>query len=358
MKRATIKQAKVEKTEREKKEDKRQNIVSRQKKQIERLSSNMNACQAVVKPDCSKPKVAKSAGIQKALASLLTKYLVSSETTASGNTEPPSLHEYMALRLKVISHQVAKSIKVCTNEFAGVKFKTRVVSGTEYIAFIQDKILLKSLREMPNLKYIAVCEEMYSFTPDDFKAATREQRQRKKGYSISHLKTSDELLSSDTFDKKSIITTLEGKCLISTYLAKHVKKLDIRKDVQIDIQSELLIGGCTCTDSTVACNCNKYTTPLRCTFTRADGLTDVKPVQTIIQRKGEAEMSQVDWLIEYKDTLSEEDACMSVVSSGDIDAITIHMFALAHLWPKKDDGTYKKPSLCAPTEGRWFERSL
>ena len=106
------------------------------------------------------------------------------------------------------------------------------------------------MREIPHLKIVAICEEMYSFTPDDFKAATRDQRQTKKQFTIGHLKTSEEILSADTFDKESIITTHEGKCLISTYLAKHATKLDVKKDVTIDIQSELHISGCNCAGNT------------------------------------------------------------------------------------------------------------
>ncbi|CAG2250908.1 PCF11 [Mytilus edulis] len=33
----------------------------------------------------------------------------------------------------------------------------------------------------------------------------------------------------------------------------------------------------------------------------------------------------------------------SILTSGDIDAVTIHMFALCHLWPRNDDNTYKHP---------------
>ena len=305
----------------------------------------MNACQAVVKPDCSKPKVQKASGIQKALANILTNCFASIESANTNESaRSTSLQEYMALGIKVMPPHVATSVKICTVEFAGIKFKTRVISGTEYLKYIEDVLLRKTLREMPNIKLVAVCEEMYSFTPDDFKAATRDQRQTKKQFSISHLKTSQEILSASVFDKSSIVTTREGKCLISTYLAKHATKLGIKKDVTIDILSEAQIEGCTCPDTTTNCTCSdKYTHPLRCTFTSTDGLVDTRPVQDIKQRKGEAEMSQVDLLIDYKDLLTEGDACISVVSSGDIDAITIHMFVLSHLWPRKEDRNFKYP---------------
>ena len=50
-------------------------------------------------------------------------------------------------------------------------------------------------------------------------------------------------------------------------------------------------------------------------------------------KKGEAEMAQVDWLVECVDDLSEGDAVLSVVSSGDIDAVVIHLFVLSYMWP-------------------------
>ncbi|CAG2250918.1 unnamed protein product [Mytilus edulis] len=54
-------------------------------------------------------------------------------------------------------------------------------------------------------------------------------------------------------------------------------------------------------------------------------------------------MAQVDWLVEYVSDMEEGTACASIVTSGDIDAVTIHMFGLCHLWPRSDDNTYKNP---------------
>ena len=51
IKRATNKTVKLKKSEREEKEDKRLKQVSKEKRQIDCFSSDMNACQAVVKPD-------------------------------------------------------------------------------------------------------------------------------------------------------------------------------------------------------------------------------------------------------------------------------------------------------------------
>ena len=54
-------------------------------------------------------------------------------------------------------------------------------------------------------------------------------------------------------------------------------------------------------------------------------------------------MSQVDWLKEICGTLNEGDGVLSVVSSGDIDAVPIHLFAVTAFWPRKPDGTFHNP---------------
>jgi hypothetical protein len=51
--------------------------------QTDHLSSDMNTCQAIVKSDCSKSKVQKASGIQKALMQLLVQFL----TTVMDNTD-------------------------------------------------------------------------------------------------------------------------------------------------------------------------------------------------------------------------------------------------------------------------------
>ena len=58
-------------SEKQLKETKRQRKVAREKKIVDCLSSQMNACQAVLKPDCTKGTVQKSTGIKKAVINLL-----------------------------------------------------------------------------------------------------------------------------------------------------------------------------------------------------------------------------------------------------------------------------------------------
>ncbi len=58
----------------------------------------------------------------------------------------------------------------------------------------------------------------------------------------------------------------------------------------------------------------------------------------IMQRKGEAEMAQVDWLAQFKedDNLRSGDSVVSIVTSGDIDAVVIHLFYVSQHWPRND----------------------
>ena len=78
-----VKKKQTLKSERDIKEDKRKKQVAKETKQIDHLSSDMNTCQAIVKPDCSKPKVQKASGIQKTLMLLLVQFL----TTGMDNTD-------------------------------------------------------------------------------------------------------------------------------------------------------------------------------------------------------------------------------------------------------------------------------
>jgi hypothetical protein len=135
--------------------------------------------------------------------------------------------------------------------------------------------------------------------PDSFKAATRSKRSTKDmvaNPSIHHLKSGRDILSSQKFNKAACTTSREGKSLISTYIAKNVDKIVLKKDIVIDIDSELHIEGCEhpgeCAQD---CTCiSKYSVPIQCTFSRTSGLTDVQKLVNIVQRKGEAEMAQAD----------------------------------------------------------------
>ena len=84
-------------------------------------------------------------------------------------------------------------------------------------------------------------------------------------------------------------------CIASTYLAKNIEALDIKEKIIIDIDSDLHISTCSCHENT--CTCLPFCTPIRGHFDAQYGFTRKELLNDIKQRKGEAEMSQVDWLI-------------------------------------------------------------
>ena len=65
-------------------------------------------------------------------------------------------------------------------DFAGMKFKVgSAKSGQEYLEVVA-KMLNGLIGKSNKLSKIVICAEKYVFTPDEFKAGTREQRKRKK----------------------------------------------------------------------------------------------------------------------------------------------------------------------------------
>ena len=184
-----------------------------------------------------------------------------------------------------------------------------------------------------------LCEEKYSFTPDDFKAATRQQRKRDKDRTISHLKTRDEIISKTSFDK-GVIKTDEGKNLIGTYLGRHADEIKLKENVIIDIDSESQIAGCKCKDASSNCICKTHAVALRCYFSKNTGLEKVEKLTEAHQRKGEAELAQVDWLIQAVPQMKPGESAVSIVTSGDIDAIPIHLFALSFQLPPNEQNKF------------------
>ena len=54
-------------------------------------------------------------------------------------------------------------------------------------------------------------------------------------------------------------------------------------------------------------------------------------------------MSQADWLVELKDEMVDGECAIALVTSGDIDAVPIHLVAVSRHWPRKDDGSFIWP---------------
>ena len=68
-------------------------------------------------------------------------------------------------------------------------------------------------------------------------------------------------------------------------------------------------------------------------------------LEHIAQRKGEAEMTLLDWLISAQDDIKEGKAVFSVVMSGDVDAVYNHMFVVSKYWPRNSNRSFKNKEL-------------
>ena len=159
-------------------------------------------------------------------------------------------------------------------------------------------LLKRMLQQMPNIQKLIVCEKKYSFTPDKFKASTRSQRTSKlhQGKTIDHLKTAADIVNDGVLNKDAATKTTLGKRAISYFLALN-----------------------------------------------SDSQSRIELLQMVKQRKGEAKMAVVDWLIGYQDQLKPGQAAVSVVSSGDIDVIYIHLFAVSRLWKRDEKHRFVNP---------------
>jgi len=242
--------------------------------------------------------------------------------------------------------EVRECVTLMTTEFAGIKFQLppETKNGKQYIKFVSQKVS-SLLRLLPNVRRMVLCEEKYDFTPDVFKGCTREQRTKANKGSISHLKTSNMILSDTSFDREAVMHTKQGKILVSNYIGNNPSDLDVKHDVILDIDSQAHKGGCTCQATDHACKCEKFCIPVRAYYTK-EGYIRHEHLQTIKQKKGEGEMAQIDWLQEMQDELNVGEAVVSYLTSGDIDAIPIHLFYVASKWPRKMDNTFKHPVFC------------
>lgn len=311
-------------------EAKRKQTVMKETKQVDRFSSKMNACQAVVNPDGSKPAVNKAMGVSKALIHLLS---------TSGKADAKNENEFIQLGVPNLPQSIADIVKFVTVEFAGIKFKAYVQSGSDYVEFVNRKVFNWMIKAFPKVQHIIICEEKYMFTPDIFKAQTRVKRNQKLS-GISHLKSGENLINEGKYDREAILSTSAGKSAVSIYLAKHIADINLNRSVTVDIDSELYTEGCSCKEQCKLGECLKYTIPIRCIFDKKSK-PNISKLNHIHQVKGEAEMAQVDWLFEMIPFLNEGDAIASLVTSGDIDAVPIHMYAISRKWPRNDDNHFK-----------------
>jgi hypothetical protein len=176
LKRDVIHESDAAKSERDKHEEKRVRDVKRKTKAVECLSSHMNACQAIVKPDCSKAKVQKSRGMKTALLNELVKCYRKVYATDDISDEDIrkmlSKENVLIYGLKSIPSSIAQNCTAMCVESAGIKFNANAKSGRDYIASYEQGVIAKALQDFPNTKYVALCGEKYSFTPNILKGAT------------------------------------------------------------------------------------------------------------------------------------------------------------------------------------------
>ena len=331
-------------------------VEERRKKDINRINkfslhvtSTMNTCQAIVKPDCSKADTSKASGIKDALLFALcqtndseiskgkTKTVI--QTQRSTDLQQTGLAFLKAKQYPVTSISTGK---VLIAEFAGVKFKAFSQSGKQYLEYIET-LIYSMLEEFPGVKHIVICEEKYSFTPDAFKAMTHAKREKVDKLDVFHLKSDSEMLSLESYSKSALTRTKEGKILSSRFLGEHVHELQIEKDLILDIDSEYLIsaGLCKSSQSHQENPCKQYTTPVRAIFSKESGFVSSSQLTSIRQRKGEAELAQADWLPYIAQELEEDESVICYVTSGDIDTLPIHMLAVALYWPRFPNQTFK-----------------
>jgi hypothetical protein len=123
--------------------------------------------------------------------------------------------------------------------------------------------------------------------------------------------------------------------MISNYLAANMEKISPKPDVIVVFDSELHADGCT--GATTNCICTIYTTPIRRYYPIDRSLIKMEKIREIKQCKGEAELAQVDWLLSAHGKLQPGKTIASVLSSGEINAVPVHLFVVSLHWPRSKD---------------------
>ena len=336
----------------EKFEIQRQKKVAQEKKRVESLSSTQNTCQAIVNPQCAKYKVMKSLLVPRAITALVgicKQYNeVADVEEALKNVRVKDIDGFkkicsdsglILIKKKCLPEDIKRNIKVVTIENAGCHYKAgkSVASGEDFIRDFEDKWITYSFTLVPHIKKMIVSDEKYTFTPDLFKASTHAQRNSSTSGSIAHLRSGDEILSEENYERASVTGTSQGKKIASTFIARNAHKLSVKENVDIIFDSELNLM-CTCSGGN-KCTCARHTHPIQCTYNH-NGHKSTSVLKNIKQRKGEAECAQIDWVIHEANQLSRGDAILSLVSSADIDAVVLHLFAASKLLPRDENGQF------------------
>ena len=135
----------------------------------------------------------------------------------------------------------------------------------------------------------------------------------------------------ETYSRSALIRTAQGKKLASSFLAANINEIKLDRTCTVDIDSEFLLSECLCTDKLhhEKTPCKQHAVPVQAVFGEDGGHIEMKKLTTIRQRKGEAELASSDWLPFIFPELDEDDAVLGYVTSGDNDALSIHILAVA-----------------------------
>ena len=246
-------------TDREVKEEVQQKLVEKKAKQIDCLTSDGNTARALLESDIFKPKVIKSLSMPRAILAQINSCINQVRPTDIDMSNI-QVHQCMLLRTQKIPQTFSANVSFATMEFAGVKYKTgHSTYGRQYLD-LAESFIRTTLKRFQKVSKLVICAEKYTHTPDDFKCATRQQRQPNTKLSIEHLKKAQSMLSETKFSKDVLTKTPEGKALNGNYLAEHIDTLSLKKDLCLVIDSEQIMEKCQCTD---LCSCNIYSCPMK-----------------------------------------------------------------------------------------------
>ena len=330
--------ANVQKTEKELIEEKRVKEMKKLNKITQHSSSVMNTCQAIVNPDCSKPDTNKSQGMKDAIA-----YALVHNKEAEMHPQPKETLAAMRDRRKQLLQEdglayfqcssiptsASKNVKVVTVEFAGVKFWAYAKTGRDYLSFVQNRVLAAIFKDFTEAQHIII--NFVKRSTLSHRIYSKHLPEKKDSVDVSHLKTSEEMHSMEAYNRAALTKTFEGKRLASSFLAANIHEIKLDRKCIIDIDSEHLVSECVCAakaDHEMK-PCKQHAIPVRAQFGEGGIHLETKALQSIKQRKGEAELAQADWLPITIPELEEHDAVLSYVTSGDIDTVPIHILAVS-----------------------------
>ncbi|CAC5410221.1 unnamed protein product [Mytilus coruscus] len=146
----------------------------------------------------------------------------------------------------------------------------------------------------------------------------------------------------ENFSTKAAVSTMPGTKLISKFLPKQLKYVDLKNNLIVDIDCEAYLSECECQNDD-HCQCDLYATPVRFYFKKESGYDNEELMNSIKHRKGEPEMSQA-YLVFDKNTtenLRNLHCVVNFIASSDIDTLVINLLSVNIFWPSTEDQSFK-----------------